>query len=93
MEEFGGVDESKVEVDQRELKIPCAEFYSKRAKIVRWTRKEGEVVNKGDMVAFIESSTWSMELIAKASGVLEIYALEGDETDVGVSIGMIKEID
>jgi len=59
-------------------------------KIVRWLKKEGDRVEKGEIILEIESEKTSFELDAEASGILSnITAQAGDEVPVGTAIAFI----
>ncbi|MDW8291375.1 MAG: dihydrolipoamide acetyltransferase family protein [Armatimonadota bacterium] len=58
--------------------------------ILRWLKKEGDVVETGEVLAEIETDKASVELPAEASGKLaSILAKEGDTVPVGTVIAEI----
>lgn len=58
--------------------------------ILRWLKKEGDVVEIGDIIAEVETDKASVELPAEASGKLaSILAKEGDTVPVGTVIAEI----
>ncbi|MEW5977647.1 MAG: pyruvate dehydrogenase complex dihydrolipoamide acetyltransferase [Acidobacteriota bacterium] len=60
--------------------------------IVRWLKKEGDVVSMGDVVAEIETDKATMEFEAFDEGVMKaIYVKEGDKVAVGEPIALIGE--
>src|SRR5205085_2249864 len=60
--------------------------------ILRWLKKEGETVAKGDAVAEIETDKVSIEIEAFAGGVLaKILHGEGETVPVGDPIAVIAE--
>ncbi len=60
------------------------------AKIVRWLKKEGDKVEKGDVVAEIETEKVNMEVTAFNSGNLyRILAPEGATLEVGKPIAVL----
>ena len=60
------------------------------AKIVRWLKKEGDKVEKGDVVAEIETEKVNMEVTAFNSGNLyRILAPEGSTLEVGKPIAVL----
>ena len=59
--------------------------------IVEWRKKVGEKVEKGEVIATIESEKITGEVEAPASGILvEILHDVGDEVPVGEPIGIIE---
>ncbi len=59
--------------------------------IVEWRKKVGEKVEKGEVIATVESEKITGEVEAPASGILvEILHDVGDEVPVGEPIGIIE---
>ena len=62
--------------------------------VVRWLKKEGDQVNRGEAVAEIETDKAVVEMEAYASGVLrKITAAEGSTIPVGETIGILGAAD
>jgi 2-oxoglutarate dehydrogenase E2 component (dihydrolipoamide succinyltransferase) len=59
--------------------------------IAAWRRKEGEVVNRDDVVLDLETDKVTMEVLAPAAGTLKQLAKEGDQVDIGAVVGKIEE--
>src|SRR5260370_7861071 len=60
--------------------------------IVKWTKKEGDAVKQGDVLAEIETDKANMEMEAQGSGVLrKILLPAGGNAPVGSLIGQIAE--
>ena len=59
--------------------------------LAAWTKAEGEYVERDETVAEIETDKITMELPAPAAGVLKHGAAEGDEVEVGATVGEIDE--
>jgi pyruvate dehydrogenase E2 component (dihydrolipoamide acetyltransferase) len=58
--------------------------------LVRWLKKEGDVVNMGDVLAEIETDKATMEMEAFDEGVLRaVYVQEGQKVNVGEPIALI----
>jgi pyruvate dehydrogenase E2 component (dihydrolipoamide acetyltransferase) len=65
-------------------------FDMKEGTVVRWIKKEGDTVNKGEPLAEIETDKAVVEVEAFASGVLsKISVKEGTTVPVGQVIGVI----
>jgi pyruvate dehydrogenase E2 component (dihydrolipoamide acetyltransferase) len=59
-------------------------------RIVQWLKHEGDAVNKGDVLAEVETDKAIMELPARGDGVLRaILVKDGETTDVGNVVGVI----
>jgi pyruvate dehydrogenase E2 component (dihydrolipoamide acetyltransferase) len=75
-----------------EITMPRLSDQMEEATILRWTKAEGEVVEKGDPIAEIETdkATWLVE--AESSGeLLRIVVGEGGVAPVGAVLGFIGE--
>jgi len=60
--------------------------------IVKWTKKEGDAVKQGDVLAEIETDKANMEMEALGSGVLrKILVQAGGKAPIGALIGVIAE--
>jgi len=60
--------------------------------IVKWTKKEGDAVKQGDVLAEIETDKANMEMEALGSGVLrKILVPAGGKAPIGALIGVIAE--
>jgi len=58
--------------------------------IVRWMKKEGDAVERGEIIAEIETDKANVEIEAFESGVFrKVLAQEGDTVDVGTPIAVI----
>lgn len=61
------------------------------AKVVEWKAKEGDRVEKGDVILLIETDKASCDLEAEASGFLHILVEEGGKAMVGKVVGFTAE--
>src|SRR3954468_5959001 len=61
------------------------------AKLLRWTKNDGDAVAKDDVIAELETDKANAELNALGSGVLKITAKPGDTVKVGQVIAMLHE--
>src|SRR6185369_10179364 len=60
--------------------------------IVKWSKKEGDAVKQGDVLAEIETDKANMEMEALGSGVLRtILVPAGGKAPVGALIGVIAD--
>ena len=62
--------------------------------IVKWNKKEGDVIKQGDVLAEIETDKANMEMESQGSGVLrKILVQAGGKAPIGTLIGVIAEPD
>src|SRR5688572_33054944 len=60
--------------------------------IVKWTKKEGDPVKQGDVLAEIETDKANMEMEALGAGVLrKILVQAGGKAPIGALIGVIAD--
>ena len=70
--------------------MPQMGFDMKEGTLVRWLKREGDAVRKGEMIAEIETDKAVVEIEAFGSGVLrKTYVGEGQTVPVGYVIGVI----
>jgi pyruvate dehydrogenase E2 component (dihydrolipoamide acetyltransferase) len=63
-------------------------------KILRWLKKEGDTVKKGESLAEVETDKVNIEIEAFASGVLrKIVVQEGESAAIGAEIALIGTAD
>jgi 2-oxoglutarate dehydrogenase E2 component (dihydrolipoamide succinyltransferase) len=66
-----------------ELKVPSPGESITEVTIARWVKKSGDVVEKDDVLAEIDSDKATLTLNAEESGKIEVLANEGDTVKVG----------
>jgi pyruvate dehydrogenase E2 component (dihydrolipoamide acetyltransferase) len=72
------------------ITMPKLGFDMAEGKLVRWVKKQGEEVKKGEVLAEIETDKATVELEALATGVLAAtLAAEGEFYKVGALMGVI----
>ncbi|MCI0727010.1 MAG: E3 binding domain-containing protein, partial [Chloroflexi bacterium] len=72
--------------------MPKLGFDMREAQLVRWLKEVGDQVNKGDIVAEIESDKATLELEAQAGGVLlKKLANDGDVVPVGGNMAIVGQ--
>ena len=59
--------------------------------ILKWTKKSGQQVKSGELLLEIESDKATVEIVAEASGQLEILKADGERIPVGEQIGSIDD--
>lgn len=72
--------------------MPKLDEAMRTGKIVKWLKKEGDIVGKGDVILEIETEKTTFEIEAEESGVLgKIMAEAEDEVPVGATIAFILQ--
>ena len=66
-----------------ELKVPSPGESITEVIIARWVKQSGDVVEKDEVLAEIDSDKATLTLNAEESGKIEILANEGDTVKVG----------
>lgn len=69
-----------------ELKVPSPGESITEVTIARWVKKSGDVVEKDDVLAEIDSDKATLTLNAEESGKIEVLAAEGDTVKVGAVV-------
>ena len=75
------------------LKVPkTGGLPTTKVNVVRWLKREGEVVKRGDAVVELETEKVNYELDSPTDGVLlKIFTREGTEVPVGDAICQIGQ--
>ena len=74
-----------------DIRIPELGESLSEAVIVRWLRQDGDIVRADEPLLEIETDKAAMELVADASGRLEIGEREGARLPAGAVVGRITE--
>lgn len=74
-----------------DIKVPQLAESVTEGDIGTWLKKEGERVEKDEMIVELETDKATVEIAAEASGTLEILVEEGRTVSVGDVIGRIRE--
>ena len=73
-----------------EIKIPAVGESITEVTIAKWLKKDGDVVQRDEVIAELESDKATFELPAEATGTLKIRVAEGETIGIGV---VIAELD
>lgn len=74
-----------------EILMPQFSDTMERGKVIRWLKKEGDFVEKGEAIAEIEAEKAVMELQSFKRGVIvKILVREGEEVPVGKPIALME---
>lgn len=77
--------------EEIKVTMPKLGLTMKSGTITKWLKKEGDRVEKDEVIAMIETEKLSGEVKAPASGVLvKILKKEGEEVPVGEVIAIIR---
>lgn len=73
-----------------EIVMPKLSDTMEEGRILRWLKKEGDFVNKGEVIAEVETDKADMDLEVFSSGILtKILYKEGDTVPVGTVIAVL----
>jgi pyruvate dehydrogenase E2 component (dihydrolipoamide acetyltransferase) len=76
------------------ISMPKLGFDMSEGVLVRWVKNEGEDINKGDVLAEIETDKATVEVESSAGGVVrKLLANEGDVVPVGAAIAIVGTAD
>ncbi|GIW45168.1 MAG: hypothetical protein KatS3mg077_2450 [Candidatus Binatia bacterium] len=75
-----------------EIRMPKLSDTMEEGTILRWYKKVGETVERGEVIAEVETDKADMEVEAEASGVIrEIRVAEGESAPVGAVLAILEE--
>lgn len=78
----------------KKVEMPKMGDSMEEGKILRWLKKEGDVVKKGESLAEVETDKVNIEIEAFASGILrKILVPEGSSALIGAEIALIGTAD
>jgi hypothetical protein len=68
-----------------EIKVPSVGESITEVTLVKWLKKDGEWVERDEVVAELESEKATFEINAEQAGILKTVALEGDSLKISIS--------
>ncbi len=74
-----------------EIKVPTVGESISEVTLLKWTKKDGEYVDRDEVIAELESEKATFEVNAEKAGVLKIAAQEGDTLKIGDLLATIDE--
>src|ERR1700750_2664523 len=74
-----------------EIKVPTVGESISEVTLLKWLKKDGEFVDRDDVIAELESEKATFEVNAEQSGVIKLIANEGDTLDIGAVLANIDE--
>src|SRR6188508_500987 len=66
-----------------EIKVPTVGESISEVTLVKWLKKDGEWVERDEVIAELESEKATFEINAEQAGALKIIAAEGDTLKIG----------
>ncbi|CAN5826137.1 2-oxoglutarate dehydrogenase complex dihydrolipoyllysine-residue succinyltransferase [soil metagenome] len=74
-----------------EIKVPTVGESISEVTLLKWTKKDGEYVDRDEVIAELESEKATFEVNAEQAGTLKIIAKEGDTLNIGSVLAHIDE--
>ncbi len=74
-----------------EIKVPTIGESISEVTLLRWNKKDGEYVERDEVIAELESEKATFEVNAEKAGVLKTLAAEGDTLQIGDLLASIDE--
>lgn len=74
-----------------EIKVPTVGESISEVTLLKWLKKDGEFVDRDDVIAELESEKATFEVNAEQSGVIRLIAKEGDTLNIGAVLANIDE--
>jgi len=74
-----------------EIKVPTVGESISEVTLLKWTKKDGEYIERDEVIAELESEKATFEVNAEQGGILKIVAQEGDTLQIGSVLAQIDE--
>ncbi|MEO8712999.1 MAG: biotin/lipoyl-containing protein, partial [Parafilimonas sp.] len=74
-----------------EIKVPTVGESINEVTLLKWLKKDGEFVDRDDVIAELESEKATFEVNAEQSGIIKLMANEGDTLNIGAVFANIDE--
>jgi 2-oxoglutarate dehydrogenase E2 component (dihydrolipoamide succinyltransferase) len=74
-----------------EIKVPTVGESINEVTLVKWLKKDGDYVDRDEVIAELESEKATFELNAEQAGVLKVVGKEGDTLNIGDTVAQIDE--
>ena len=74
-----------------DIKVPTVGESISEVTLLQWLKKDGEYVDRDEVIAELESEKATFEVNAEKAGVLKISAKEGDTLKIGDLLASIDE--
>src|SRR5918911_1888084 len=74
-----------------DIKVPTVGESINEVTLVKWVKKDGDYVNRDEVIAELESEKATFEVNAEKAGILKTSAQEGDTLKIGDLLASIDE--
>src|SRR5205085_12099526 len=74
-----------------DIKVPTVGESISEVTLLKWTKKEGDYVERDEVIAELESEKATFEVNAEKAGTLKLGAKEGDTLKIGDVLASIDE--
>ncbi len=74
-----------------DIKVPTVGESISEVSLVKWLKKDGDYVERDEMIAELESEKATFEVNAEQSGILKTVGKEGDTLKIGDIVAQINE--
>ena len=74
-----------------EIKVPTVGESINEVTLVKWLKKDGDYVDRDEVIAELESEKATFELNAEQAGLLKMVGKEGDTLNIGDTVAQIDE--
>ncbi len=74
-----------------DIKVPTVGESITEVTLVKWIKKDGDYVERDDVIAELESEKATFEVNAEKAGILKTKVGEGDTINIGDIMGQIDE--
>ncbi|RFM28646.1 2-oxoglutarate dehydrogenase complex dihydrolipoyllysine-residue succinyltransferase [Deminuibacter soli] len=74
-----------------EIKVPPVGESISEVTLLKWTKKDGDYVQRDEVIAELESEKATFEVNAELAGVLKLVAKEGDSLPIGAVLANVDE--
>jgi 2-oxoglutarate dehydrogenase E2 component (dihydrolipoamide succinyltransferase) len=75
-----------------EIKVPAVGESISEVTLIKWLKKEGEYVDRDEVIAELESEKATFEVNAEQAGILNTVGKEGDTLKIGDVVARIDEV-
>lgn len=72
-----------------DIKVPAVGESITEATIAEWTKKDGDIVQRDEVLLMLETDKASVEVVAEQAGQLSIKTEEGETVEIGAVVGSI----
>src|SRR5687767_6453041 len=74
-----------------DIKVPSVGESISEVTLLKWTKKDGQYVDRDEVIAELESEKATFEVNAEKAGILKTTVAEGDTLNIGSVLAQIDE--